>query len=97
MNIVHMSGFFKGVRRIGVKGGGNAVVVMLSRFSGREDEGEVGDGGVPAKSLGGCQLEADAELAEHVEGVDVVDVEVVAWVWMHSIFGNYVQCYPNGS
>ena len=32
MSIVHMSGFFKGVRRIGVELGGFAAVVMLSRF-----------------------------------------------------------------
>ena len=33
------------------------------------------------RSWGGSQFEADAELAEPVEGVDVVDVEVVAYVW----------------
>ena len=36
---------------------------------------------VAGRSWGGCQFEADAELAEHVEGVDVVDFEVAAHVW----------------
>jgi len=52
---------------------------------------------------GGCQFEADVELAEHVEGVDVVDFEVAAhvWYWDSSLdqgpvnFGNYLGSYPN--
>lgn len=60
---------------------------------------------VGGKSWGGCQFEADAELAEHVEGVCVVDFEVLADVgyrdsildgWLGNFLGYYGQVICSG-
>ena len=34
--------------------------------------------GASGKSWGGCQLKADPELTQHLEGVHVVNIEVLA-------------------